>query len=426
MQTATDNQTTELTIIDKSIDVIKTGSEILKNNQGLAAKAVNIGQKILSDLITLKEARNNNSITPDEYTTQRKAIDDRCNNYLANCSNAKKKMFEERSPITQIANLIVTQFTEQENLLDVKKAMTVPSVIQSERNHYAKELFEEQEKVRKDAEAKAAKGKEAIDMRAYLKNSIAQCLIDFLSKRKLSITNSFNDITLENYDAKSEGLKKMLCGFPVDRLKEIVKYNPPLFTKHTEAEMLVIQGEENENYDYAGFYKTYESQITELKQSLVDRLPSKKEELDNMAKANEQEKIRLDNEKKQREKEENERLEREANEKKQQASQQIDSEKTAGSTQIMFDQVAETASVMTPLPETRNGYEIVVTHPAGIAEIFQFWYIREGAKLSIEEMMKKSIGQMKTYAEGVAKKEDIKIDSKFLKYETAIKSVNRK
>jgi hypothetical protein len=134
---------------------------------------------------------------------------------------------------------------------------------------------------------------------------------------------------------------------------------------------------------------------------------------------------RLNAERIQREKDEAIKMEIEAEEQRKLAAEQVEMERASGNAQLLFNQVADTA-VTGPAPEIRSGFEITVIHPAGWVEIFQFWFQREGCKMGPEEMGKKSLNQMKTFVEGVAKKTGEKIESRFLKYETSTKAVNRK
>ena len=336
------------------------------------------------------------------------------------------QMEESRKPITQLMDMVKKMFTEEENKLDPKRD-TQPALIQSRRNTYARELAEEQERIRKEAALKAEKQKEAVEIRSSFKNTVTQNLLDFLSKKKISITNSFNGITLENFEEKSKALKLMSCSFPLDKLNDIISSGVNAFySKHTKEEAQAIISSEKEIFDFPSFYKEYEKQISELKKSLLDQLSSKKEELENIARADANERLRLENERLNREAEERKKLEEENQRQKKAAEELEQINKASGTAQVLFEEVAESAAVSTPLPETRSGYDIHVLHPAGWVEIFQLWYQREGCKMAAEDMGKKSLNQMKTFAEGLAKKENVLIESKFLKYETSIKSVNRK
>jgi hypothetical protein len=80
----------------------------------------------------------------------------------------------------------------------------------------------------------------------------------------------------------------------------------------------------------------------------------------------------------------------------------------------------------TVAPETRDGFKIKLLNKTAIAEIFTFWFQREGITLTLEELEKKSIAQMKAYCEKVGHKSGDLIVSTNLKYEPVYKAVNRK
>jgi hypothetical protein len=468
----------ELTVIDKSIDVFKNGSALLVNHQSRAAKALRVGTDILTQWdIAYSE--------PDGDSRREKlaAIDKRSNDFLANCGVAKKDMEESRKAITQLMDVIRGMFTEEENKLSVKAKDSKPALIQEKRNGYAKEVAIQKENDRKAAELKAAKAQEENMLRAFIRNAIAQNLLNYLANRKIAITESFNKITLDDIDTKSEALKKMSCVFDIAKATSAFQYTLPAAYVLDQAFNLVIMSEEKEAFDIASFSRDFEKSISDLKNSLTDRLPAKKEELldqkriadeaeaarvaeverqrlaenkrqEQIANAKAADKKRLEKEaadareaevtrlqemernvaeqqrlaadqQKQREEEQQLQLQREDDEAKKKVQEEIDIKKSAEDALALFNQTAESAE-MNDGPESKSGFEIKINHPAGIVELFQFWFTRESAKLSIDEMLKKTIAQMKAYAEKAATKENVKINSKHLTYSTSTKAINRK
>jgi hypothetical protein len=467
----------ELTVIDKSIDIFKGAPDILKAHRSRVQKALAVGLNIVTQwenafMIEDPEARESALASADERT----------NKFLVNCGIAKTEMEDSRKAITQLMDVIKKMFTEEENKLDPKKD-TIPAKLQSNRNQYAKEVLDIQERKRKEADLRAAKAKEESDIRVFIRNAITQCLIDFLAKKKLAITNTFNAITMDDFDEKTNGLGNLNCNFPLEQVNSIIKYVMPATIRHSQGEVIDFDKEERNNYDYPSFCDQYKVQLTELKESLIDRLPSKRDELleqkriadeavtkrqVELKRAEEAEKNRQleiaksKNEAERKKKEleaevarkaEAERLaeiEREAEERRikaareqqlrrdqerqklaleaegqrKAADQKAEMEKAAGTTQSLFDQAVETSSIGAA-PETRSGFNIVVTHPAGLVELFTFWFQRESVNLSIDEMLNRKLDQMKAYAEKAALKGE-RIESKFLKYEPITKAVNRK
>lgn len=451
--------TMELTVIDKSIEEFKKGSAILLANKTRAEKALKVGSNILVQW--------NEAYVIEEASARKEAlaaVDKRSNDFLANCGKAKTEMEESRKAITQLMDLIKKQFTEQENSIDPKKA-EIGMRIQDNRNKYAKDQLEEQDRIRKDAERKAAIGKEEAEIRAYIKNQISQKLIDYLAKKKEAVTNAFNAITLDTIEEKSVSLAGMATGFPTAKLGEIVTYTDARYSLIDFTRYNTIKTDEHTNFDFNSFYAEYSRQLQELKQSLIDRLESKREELlenkrradeqeklrkaeedrkAEMAKANEAEMLRLqqeqkkadeekqrlaeeqkkaDDEKRQREQDEAIRQKKENEEAQHKAAEAAELEKAAGTAMALF---GEAATVVNEAPEARTGLEIIVKNPAGWVEIFTYWFQKQGIKLSVDEIGGKKLESMKTFCEKEANKSGEKIDSKNLEYKQAVKAVNRK
>ena len=452
MQNQVAEQTQELTIIDKSLDTFKGAGEILRNNQSRAAKAVAVGQMLIAEL------KNNGGVmNPD--------LDSRFQKFLANCSKAKGEMNEDRKVFTQTMTLIAAAFTSEENKLDAAKAGTEAYEIQQLRNAYAKQLHEEEQERQRQLKLQLEKDKEVINMRAECKKRLSKYVSDAIAAEKLRINNVFNAITLDTYEAKKAGLKAMQPAYQYSHFKEFKHgITSRLFTA-AEIDTLLLLTISEEFTPMAELYKT---QIAELQTYLIDRLESKRQELEAIkrqqeeqekerlemerinaekAKANEEqrkileqqqkeseermrvqriENERLENERKQREQEEADRIKREEEERLRAQEQEIANNKELETTMSLFNTAAETAEVTTPKPETRQGYEIEVLNPAGWMQIFQFWFTEEGKSLDNEKIGKATLDKMKTFCEKAAHKTGTKIDSKFLKYTETFKAVNRK
>ena len=469
---------TELTVIDKSIDVFKNGSAILINHKNRAVKAALVGASILEQWDQAYAETD-----PEAKKIKLSAVDKRSNDFLANCGIAKKDMEESRKAITQLMDVIRGMYTEEEGKMDVKRKETTPSKVQTKRDIYALEVAEQKEKERKESEFKALMTQEENSLRAFARNAIAQNLLDFLSKKKTAITESFNKITLADLESKSEGLKNMSCVFDIAKVGNVFDYTLPRAYVHNDAFIIILRSEEKANYDIAAFGRDYERSISDLKSSLIDRLPAKKEELleqkriadeaetareeeirrqqeaeqkrqEDLAKAKKADKERLEREaevarakeaerlaelerqaeeskrnaeadQKAREEQERLRQQQEDEAAKKKAAEEIELKKVADDAAAMFTQTAEAAEISDG-PESRSGIEITVKHAAGIVELFQFWFTRESTSMTIDDMMKKSIAQMKTYAEKVALREGTKISSKYLAYKDTTRSINKK
>jgi hypothetical protein len=398
------------------------------------------------------------------------SLDSETQAMIIRVKDAVKKRKEEREPITQIFDYVKKQFTASERDLE---ALIAP--LQVYRDDYAKWLHEESERKKKEAEQKAAIANAKADLKAWIQQTISSLLNDYLFAKKQQWTNSFNATTLENYHEKAAKLPNVSHSFNRTKLGEILQYNITKPALLDEVAVTEVKAAAHTEYDFDKWIAAHDLEMLELKTSLIDRLPSKKAELDaaakaeadrkaaeeaaakaeaerqaDIAKANAADKVRLEQEaaearakeservaaakaeadkaaaeKAEREKAEADRLAFEKAEADRKAKEEAERNAAAAKAQNLFDQAIE-ATPDAPAVETRNGFEIKVLHHAGWAEIFQLWYNNEGVKMPIDDLGKKSLNQMKTWAEGHAKKTGEKISGKYISYEASVKAVNRK
>lgn len=388
--------------------IAQDGAMVLENNKERTDKALTVGNNILS---AIKAA---GGLNPE--------LDQRANKYLVNCRTAKKEMEEARKPLTQFFDQIKKEFTGLENNLDISKQGSIPFIIQSHRNDYVRKLKEEEDRKRKEAELKLNKEKEAIEIRATIETQFSGYIRDHITSRKQLLQQFFNSITLDNFQSKVGDLKSSV----VYHKAHLLDFNPSVQSIYLNVEdvrfiLNEFSLEKQENFDLLA--ATIEGEITAFQNELIEKLPSLKNELNRLKKANDEERSRLEAERKKREEEEHSRLEAEADEQKKKQEEEIQLQKEAEKADAIVNNM-ELFDAKSP--ETRSGFQITILHQAGAVEIFNFWFQREGANCTIDEIERKSISQMKTFCERVAHKDEEFIDSKYLKYEPVYKAVNRK
>lgn len=453
-----ENNEQGMTIIERSVDVFKGGNEILLSHQTRASRAIAVAQDIL---IKWDEA---NKITdPEQKKAALEAIDTRSNKFLANSTGAVKEMAEARKAITQLMDEVKSMFTSEENKINPEKSADAQK-IQQYRNNYAKWLIAEQERIKKEAALKAAKEKEAGDMQSSWKTGITNFLNEQLALKKTKMNNAFNAITLETFEEKKIQLIGMSPKFNMALVQQIVLADIRT-TYHNTEEYDKMKFDAKDMYDYDLFSSQWEADITSLKNSLVSRLNSKKEELEETERlrleAEENEKNRQAELAKIKDKEARERAEKEAAEKKEAEQREIarkeqeridrenaeklklqqeeekrkkDAEEAATreaaarTAKTLFDQVAASADAGTA-PTARKSFTIKVLHPAGWVELFTFWYQKEGLTMTVEEIEKKTMKQIKSFVEKAAKgtkdAQPEMIESQHVVYEEEVKAVNK-
>lgn len=441
-----------LTIIDKSLDTFKNAGDILQKNKSRAEKAVAVGRKLLTEL-----KANNNVMTS--------ALDERMQKFLANCSNAKSGMNDDRKIFTQTMDLIKKAFTGEESKLDASTPGTEAYEIQQIRNNYAKQLHQEEQERQRLIRVQQEKDQEAIRLKAEGEKRLLKWVGEYTQAEKMRINTVFNGITLDTFNVKSEKLRVMDPVYPYAHLQQFAHgLYSPLF-KVDEISSILDTTIGSKFQELAANYKM---EISELRDFLVERLPSKKQELEAIkqqeeerkkeqeeqerireetktANANRQKELdaelkesqererkaneereRIQNEQKQREQDGKDLLKKEGEDKERGQMQQIENNKELETTMSLFQTAADAATVSAPAPEVRQGYEIEVLNPAGYMQIFQLWFTEEGKSLSLDKIGGTKLDSMKTFCEKFAHKKGTKIDSQFLKYNDSFKAVNRK
>lgn len=407
-----ESNTMQLTSVDqynRAVETFNGGAAVLVANQTTVSKALSVGQTILN-----KIQANNGVMTAE--------LDQMCNDYLAKINIRSKELQEARKPLTQIMDEVKKLFTNEESRIDIKRAGTVPALIQEQRNIYVRQLKEEEEKRRKDAETKQAKANEVAQIKSTAQTRQFNYFSAYLLEQKRRLQEKFNELTLDTFEERRVKIIEYIPVYPYEHFKA---FNAQIARGmyHTVEETNAIVTDATVD-KFTEFSDKYKADMADLRDQLVMALPSKKKELEALAQADEEEKERIERERIEREQQEADRMRKQAEE-DEAAQQQIIQNKIAEETTMnMFESVAELA-VEEQAPETRQGYEIKVLHHAGYAMIFQFWLENEGKSLSLEKVGNTKMDQMKAYCEKMAHKNGTKIESQYLKYEPTYKAVNR-
>lgn len=460
-------ETKELAIINTSIEVFKSAPQILKANKERTQKALAVGNTIIAQWQQAWAITNE-----DDKLAALAAADERSNKYLVNCGTALKEEKESRAAITQMMDEFKKMFTGAENDIDKTKPNTIPAQVQCNRDSFAQVSFEISERKRKEVEKEAAKKREAIDLKATAEIRLSTYFNDYLLKAKQWLQQKFNDLNFEGFADAAAAIRMY---DPSYAEKHFVAFNANLFsTLHTPDELKVIQSSISDNA-YAGLNDKYKKEMLALKADLVDKIPSKHEEVleqkrladeaaaekekqrlaneereKQLAEANDKEKAELEKkqqiqrdeeakrnaelkeqqekataDKKKREDEEAAKLQEETNKAKAAAEQETAIKQQGEQTMVMFESeaaLAENVEVLT----ARQGFDMTVQHQAGWVQIFQLWFENEGKNLGIDKIGNTKLDQMKAWCEKQAHKTGTKIESKFIVYTESFKAVNKK
>lgn len=348
------------------------------------------------------------------------ALDKQCADYIDKSRRTLKAMNERRSPITKLFDQIRSEFTGMENAIDPTKKDTVPYKIQQTRNAYAAKKREEAERARQE-EMRRQQREQALNRYKQESEDDYRRQFDNLVTEKINELTSLNkSLTVENYDEVCNKIK----GFNITLGNEWFQQ----CQCHAHKPYEVTDAEANEirqsilNRLSKQFKEQFQAEVSEYRDTITDALPSKKKELERMAKANAEEQARIKAELEAREAAETRRLDEERRRKEEEAKAAKQVQQSANEMDGLFAQNA----VATPVgyqPKTSVKQKIVCANADGILAAVSMWWSKEGQFLPIEELSKIFKKQL-TFCEKVANDKDNPefINSPFVRYEEEVKA----
>jgi len=386
------------------VEIVQTAPDILRSNRTRHDKAVEYG---------------NNLLTKAEENGMSYDLDKLMSDYQDKLKTTLKTIKEARQPFTQLVDAVSSQFTSLEADINPTGKANIYFNIQRVRDIYVAEKIEAQKK--KDALIlmQQNKDKETIDIEKQVEINVNSDFNSYLSGVKRAMNNIFEGMTLES----SKSIGKVLNATPMGLSQQSFDllgnraYWPQYITKDEAQEILKAKKTEElftDLNDVCGI------DLSEYRRELIEKIPSKIKELEAIAAAGIEEKARLEKEATDRKNLEAQRLLDEAEKKAKEAAQ---SAEVAAAGKTFEATIATQAQLFqAEAPKTKDGYFITVNHRAGYALLFQFWFEKEGHGLTADKIEKKTIGQMKAFAEAYAIKNDEKIVSPLLFYKETYKA----
>lgn len=344
-------------------------------------------------------------------------LDEKISTYISRAKQTLQLMNERRSPITKLFDQVRGAYTELEKKVDPTSKESIPYLLQLKRNEYAALKLKEAEARRKEAERlqrlENARKEYPLAVESFIKDSHTKIL-----DRELNALLALNrSITLDNFDVIAKMIKEY--AETVDLPSDINSFL--ISTLLDEVEATAIRKEVIKNANEA-FLPKYSMEIQDCKDNILTMLPGKKKELEEIAKAGDEERKKREEEMKKRETEEAEKAEAERKKRESEELEKIKAQQTTNQIGALFSQNA-TACADSYNPKTVVKQKITILGQQGILEIVNMWWINEGCRLSVEELSKKFKSQI-TYCEKLCNdKSDPKlIDSPYIQYEKDIKA----
>ena len=347
------------------------------------------------------------------------ALDQEIATFIERAKKTLKKMNGKRSAVTQLFDTIRSAYTGLENEVDPAKKGTIPAQLQDLRNKYAakkREEYEAEQRRKQMEQAKAmAKNKYATDVEEDLLRQF-NALVASTCNRLIELDKS---LTLDNYAIVADGVKNTSDQLPQDwynALRPEVLLPSVLSPEAARA----IAAEVKQKMQ-PRFTEQYTFEISSNRDDILDRLPSKRKELERIAQADKEEAERIkkqmeERERKEAEQREKERAEREAKEK---AAAELNAQKQEmnslfGAAELQVNQYQ---------PKTSVKKRLNVLNSEGFMQVVGMWWAQCGCTLSVAELEKEFKKQL-TFCNKLAndKEHPIFIQSEHIEYVDDVKA----
>lgn len=312
-----------------------------------------------------------------------------------------RKMNGKRTPVTQLFDQIRKVYTTMENDVDPSKSDSIPGQLQAYRNAFAKKKHEEEERRRREDAARQAKENARVRYRAEVEEDYNRHFAALVNGNINKLNEMDRSVTLGNYNHIYQCVKDYDCELPESWCQTVSSgaYRP---AELTPQECTAIQANVMAGL-VTRFKEQFPFEVQSTRDDILDRLPSKKKELERIAKASAEEaaKIKADMEAKEREEAARKEAERKEREKQEATAAQLAAQKQEMDG-LFGMPVAAPASYQ---PKTQVKKKVVVETAEDIMKVVAFWWSQVGCTLTMEELCKEFKKQI-TYANTAANSKD--------------------
>lgn len=383
------------------VTIIDQAPAILMENVSSHDKAIQAGEKYLAII---------------EQGGMNDQLDTILAGYLDKIRTTHKTMNERRKPFTQIVSEVAKRFTSLEGDLDPAGKTNIFFKIQTVRNEFASAKIAEQQKREREAREKLEKEKEKISIESFAENSLRQAVASYTANFKAKMNDIFESLTIQNVDHGAEQFAGIEQINPV--LLPMPQTPSYIYTQPEEVASILVEGRNNETL-IAELKDQYKKEVVALRAELIDKLSSKKAELQAIALAGKEEAERLQLEADKRKKEAEQKLAQETADKAKQATEDALAKEQAAQLDATVNTQAE---LFQEAPKVKEGCEIIVNNIMAWQLIFAFWWEREGKTLPVEKIEKKTMLQMKSFCESFYIKTGEEIKTQLLEYKIIYKA----
>ena len=346
-------------------------------------------------------------------------LDQEIATYIERAKKTLRKMNSKRSAVTQLFDSIRAAYTSLENEVDPTKKGTVPQQLQEVRNRYAARKREQQEAEMRRRQQEQARNAAMAKYAADVEDDLTRQFNAYVATAVNRLMELDRSLTLDNYDSVVSSVRNMGDELPQEWL-DTLRTTAPMPYVLSPDETRAIAAETRQRLSQR-FTEQFAFEISSNRDDILDRMPSKRKELERMAKANREEAERIRKQMEERERMEAQQRERERQEReaKEKAAKELETQK-----QQMNDLFgAAEAQVAAYQPKTQVRKKIHVLNPEGFMQVVGLWWAQHGCALTVEEL-EKTFSKQLTYCNRLAndKEEPILIQSEHIEYVDDVKA----
>ena len=387
--------------VEEFNQIMQSAPATLQRNQASVSACNQTGQALL-DTIEAEEG-----ISSDE-------LDATVSEYLEKTKITVENMNKRRKPLTQRLATVSKSFTSLESAIDIKSVTTIPYKLQQARNKYAAKKLEEQKKREAEARRIQLTENEKAQYKADITLLLDTTYANYVSRHIKALSGMYDHATLASYNDVCRQIKEANVTFNWTDFANNVKDTFQTF--YMDAATRTGIKNELASIKKVEYTKRYSFELEDLKQSLIDRLPSLRKQLEEQEELRRTNAVEAARQEEQRRKEQQEQLRKQEEERKRreaEAKAKAEAEKAAAEVQAAFDFSA--ASMPSTPTKAKVKKKIQITNPQGFLQVYQMWFTREGINMSMEDL-EKVHKKMITYCEKVVNKDGEEIKSAFVKY----------
>lgn len=382
--------------------IVSAAPQSYSDNKLSCERCISAGQSILNTITT------NGGMTDE--------LDKEAALFIEKARKTVKKMNEKRSPVTKLFDDIRREFTVIENAIDPTKVDTIPYKLQQYRNQYAAKKRAEEEKRRQEEYKRQQAEQARVKLRQDIEGDFKAQFQTYLNQSINWLTTKDNSVTLENYNTVYSEIKNFSVSLPADWLHNL----HTLIRIPANISVDELRQFETDIKERLGkqFTEQYTAEIQDNKDFILDRLPSKKANLERMAQADATEAARVKAEMEERQRKEAEEREAERKRKEEEEKQKAEMARQQAEMNGLF---SEQASMQNYQPKVKVTQKIELLNPEGIMPILSMWWSKEGCTLSVEELSKLFKKQI-TFCEKLANKDSVYIENESVQYIDDVKA----